>query len=68
MEEARELNSFKRIRNNLLHGIETPDDEKLKVACERLIYLSEKVINKISNENERKTLIDELTLIKHNKL
>lgn len=64
-EEATELNYFKIIRNNLLHGIETPDDELLRVACVRLITLSEKIISTISNENERKALTNELTQIKN---
>jgi ppGpp synthetase/RelA/SpoT-type nucleotidyltranferase len=64
-EEAAELNYFKRIRNNLLHGIETPDDAKLRVACVRLISLAEKMIAVIVNENERKVITKELTLIKN---
>lgn len=61
--EASELNMFKRIRNQLLHGIETPPDEYLNDSFIRLKELTEKVINSISNEAMRKKLIGELHAI-----
>jgi ppGpp synthetase/RelA/SpoT-type nucleotidyltranferase len=58
--ENSELNMFKRIRNNLLHGIETPPDVYLNDSFKRLKELTEKVINSISDENKRSELIAEL--------
>lgn len=63
-EDAIELNYFRRIRNNLLHGIETPDDEELRVACNRLMTLSEEIIMAVQNEEIRLQLLEDINNIK----
>lgn len=59
--EALELNQFKSVRNNLLHGVETPDDEELNVGFLRLMVLAEKIITSINNEKEKEKLMVDLT-------
>jgi len=63
--EAHELNMFKRTRNQLLHGIETPPDDYLNDAYLRLRELTEKIIDSISDKSLRKRLKDELVSIEN---
>lgn len=62
--EALELNHFKRVRNNLLHGVETPDDEELNVGFIRLMVLTEKLISSIDNDNEKDKLMGDIALLR----
>ncbi|MCL1093300.1 GTP pyrophosphokinase [Shewanella kaireitica] len=62
-EEANELSYFRRIRNNLLHGVETPSNEELIQGCERLKELSINVISAIKSAEEKDKLTSELVLI-----
>ncbi|EGQ8161853.1 RelA/SpoT protein [Vibrio parahaemolyticus] len=66
-EEALELNDFRRIRNNLLHGFETPPDNELSAACTRLIELTNKVVESIKDATTKDTLSGELVSIRENK-
>ena len=59
-DEATELNLFKRIRNNLLHGVETPDDQELNFAFVRLLALTEKLVSSLTNSKEREKFISEI--------
>lgn len=61
-DEANELSQFRRIRNNLLHGIETPPNIELMQGCERLKELSDKVISVINNSEEKEKLVSELSI------
>lgn len=60
MEEAEDLSHFRQIRNQLLHGIETPPDQYLDQAHNQLRILTEKIINQINDVKKRKYLLDEL--------
>lgn len=62
-EESFELNYFKRIRNNLLHGIETPNDEELNEMFVRLLALTEKIISSIKNDDDKAKLLKELKML-----
>lgn len=58
--EAEELQRFRRVRNQLLHGIETPANEYLNKAYIRLSELTKKVIAHVGDEKRRKALAAEL--------
>lgn len=59
-QEAEELNSYRRIRNNLLHGVDTPPDEELLEACQRVKGFAQKMISSINDEEQKKQLTQEL--------
>lgn len=63
-DEAIELNFFKRIRNNLLHGVETPDDQELNVAFIRLLALTEKLASAVTNVEEKNKFLVEISSLK----
>ena len=63
--EAIELNQFKRVRNNLLHGIETPDDKELSDGFIRLMELTEKLISAIANESEKEKLMGDIASLRN---
>jgi len=56
-----ELNNFRKTRNQLLHGIETPPDKYLNKAYSRLRELTEKIIDQINNKELVAQLKSELT-------
>lgn len=58
--EIDELQHFRRIRNQLLHGIETPPNEYLNKAYRRLKELAEKVIVQIKDDEQKNRLTTEL--------
>ena len=58
--EINKLNGFRQIRNNLLHGIETPDDNFLADAYQELREITSKVVNEIQDEEMRDSLSMEL--------
>ncbi|KGJ95193.1 GTP pyrophosphokinase family protein [Colwellia psychrerythraea] len=64
-DEAVELNYFKRVRNNLLHGIETPNDEELNVGFLRLIALIEKISSAIKDEVAQENILKEVELLRN---
>uniref|UniRef100_UPI003D15203A hypothetical protein n=1 Tax=Pseudoalteromonas sp. TaxID=53249 RepID=UPI003D15203A len=64
-DEAAELNYFKSFRNNLLHGVETPNDEELNVGFLRLITLTEKIISSINDEAAKEDLLKEVRLLRN---
>ncbi|WP_323904714.1 GTP pyrophosphokinase [Aeromonas caviae] len=66
-DEALELNDFRKIRNNLLHGYETPPDNELSQACKRLIELTNKISEPIKDASVRDELTIELFGIKDGK-
>ncbi|WDF91902.1 GTP pyrophosphokinase [Aeromonas hydrophila] len=66
-DEALELNDFRKIRNNLLHGYETPPDNELSQACKRLIELTNKILEPIKDASVRDELTIELFSIKEGK-
>lgn len=59
-DEIEELHHFRKIRNQLLHGIETPPDEYLNKAYIRLRELTDKTIRQIKDEDIRESLNSEL--------
>lgn len=61
--EISELDRFRRIRNQLLHGIETPPNEYLNEAYLRLKELAEKMLSQIQNNEQRGNLTAELNQI-----
>ena len=58
--EIEELQQFRRVRNQLFHGIETPQNEYLNKAYKRLRELTAKVIAQIKNDDQRNRLSAEL--------
>jgi ppGpp synthetase/RelA/SpoT-type nucleotidyltranferase len=64
-EEALELNYFKRVRNNLLHAVETPDDQELNVRFIRLMVLTEKIISSINNNEEKEKLMTDIAKLRN---
>jgi hypothetical protein len=62
--EVDDLNHFRKVRNQLLHGIETPPDEFLSNAYLILKDMTFKVIFAIKNPNDQNLMIDELTNLK----
>ncbi|MCA6957898.1 GTP pyrophosphokinase [Pectobacterium polaris] len=63
-EESIELNDLKRIRNNLLHGVETPDEQDLNTMFIRLLALTEKIISSIKNDEDRDKLLEGINLLR----
>lgn len=63
--EAIELNQFKRIRNNLLHGVETPNDEELNIGFIRLMFLAEKLISSIENNHKKEKLMNDIASLRN---
>jgi len=61
--DINQLHHFRKIRNQLLHGIETPADEYLNEAFETLKEICLKIINLLENEDQRNKLIEELNSI-----
>jgi len=59
-EESSELSHYKQIRNQLLHGIETPSDEYLDDISQRLLEIAKKIIPHIENPTKRNDLQNEL--------
>lgn len=58
--EINELQHFRKIRNQLVHGIETPSNEYLNKAYTKLRELTLKVISQIKNEDQKNSFTDEL--------
>ncbi|MBN3239828.1 GTP pyrophosphokinase [Pectobacterium versatile] len=63
-EESIELNYFRKIRNNLLHGVETPDDQDLNNMFIRLLALTDKIISSIKNDDDRIKLFEEINSLR----
>jgi ppGpp synthetase/RelA/SpoT-type nucleotidyltranferase len=59
-QEGEELSVFRQIRNQMLHGIETPPDKYLNKAYSRLRLLTIKIIEQIKNEEQRAQLLGEI--------
>lgn len=59
-QEAEELTSYRRIRNNLLHGVETPPNDELLEACHRVKGFAQKIIASINDEEQKALLTQEL--------
>lgn len=55
-----ELNNFRKTRNQLLHGIETPPDKYLNKAHERLRELTLKIIEEIKGKDQKEILKSEI--------
>jgi hypothetical protein len=64
-EEAVELNYFKRVRNNLLHGTDILGNQELNNGFIRLIDLTEKVVACIKIEKERSYLLKEINFLRN---
>jgi ppGpp synthetase/RelA/SpoT-type nucleotidyltranferase len=62
-QEIRDLKIYRRIRNELLHGIESPKDDYLNEAFQSLRGITSKLINQIRDDNQREELIGELNEI-----
>lgn len=62
--EIGELISIKRIRNNLLHGIETPSNSLLAERFERLKEITKKVIDQITEEPAKSELENDLAKLR----
>lgn len=62
-QEFDKLQSLRKVRNNLLHGIETPTENYLMDSYQLLHELTEKVIDKVPTETTRKELKTELNNI-----
>ncbi|PSW04458.1 RelA/SpoT domain-containing protein [Photobacterium lipolyticum] len=62
VDEANELSYLRRMKNNLLHGIETPNDEELIIGCNRLVDISINIISFIESEEEKEKLTSQLNL------
>ncbi|EKF9843421.1 hypothetical protein O1D38_003919, partial [Vibrio cholerae] len=60
-QEAEELTSYRRIRNNLLHGVETPPNDELLEACHRVKGFAQKIIASINDEEQKALLTQELS-------
>jgi len=58
--EITELQKFRRIRNQVLHGIEAPNDNYLSDAYFRLKEITFKIIEKIKDKNIKEELLHEL--------
>jgi len=58
--EIGELKKFRRIRNQVLHGVESPNDNFLSDAYLRLREITMKIINGIQNEQIRNEILVEL--------
>ena len=58
--EITELQKFRRIRNQVLHGIEAPNDNYLSDAYFRLKEITFKIIEKIQDDNIKQELLNEL--------
>ena len=59
-DEINELHHFRKARNQLLHGIETPPNEYLNNAYMRLRDSTAKIIEQIKNEDDKNKLMTEL--------
>jgi ppGpp synthetase/RelA/SpoT-type nucleotidyltranferase len=57
--EAEELSSYRRIRNNLIHGIETPPNGELLEACQRVKGFAKNIIIAINDEQQKSLLTSE---------
>lgn len=64
-EEANELNGIKRVRNQLLHGVEVPPDDYLAEIFHRLKELTAKVIEHVSDNQVRERFLEDLNAIEH---
>ena len=62
-DEISELQNFRKVRNKLLHGIETPPNEYLNESYLRLRQLAEKLIQQVQDAETRKNLDFELRQI-----
>ena len=64
--EIAELHHFRKIRNQLLHGIETPPNEYLNDAYVKLRDSTTKIIEQIKNDDNRNKLMKELNELEVN--
>lgn len=64
-EEISSVKQLKQLRNQLIHGIETPSNELLIESTTRLIRLIEKIIFTIENEDTKKLFLKELNDLKN---
>lgn len=62
-EESNQLAQLRKVRNYLLHGIETPTENYLNDSFQTLKSITEKVVNKVPNESVKLKLQHELTKI-----
>ncbi|QDW24121.1 RelA/SpoT protein [Pedobacter sp. KBS0701] len=61
--EVSELNDLRKLRNYLLHGIDTPTDNQLKKSLEILKAIALKVVNGIENQKNREKLLSEINML-----
>lgn len=59
-EETHTLRQIRQVRNYLLHGLETPNENYLQDSYEKLKELTMKVVNSLSNKSIKEILIREL--------
>lgn len=59
-EEMNELEQLRKIRNNILHGIEAPPEEYLKKSFQALKKITNKVIDAIENKDSKDQLRKEV--------
>jgi len=62
-EEANQLKQLRRVRNSLLHGIETPPENYLRNSFQILKGITEKVVDNIPQETIKEKLKNELNNI-----
>jgi uncharacterized protein YutE (UPF0331/DUF86 family) len=62
-QEINELHKLRQIRNQLLHGVETPSDNYLIDISLKLKNITEKMINSIHDNNLKTNLQDEINKI-----
>ena len=62
-EESNQLAQLRKVRNYLLHGIETPTENYLNDSFQTLKSITEKVVNNVPNESVKLKLQHELTKI-----
>jgi len=62
-QESYELQKFRQIRNQLLHGIETPNDNYLNGMYQRLKEITTKLISKLVDQENREAFNNEINKI-----
>jgi hypothetical protein len=61
--QAVELKTLRKLRNHLLHGLETPSDEGLKDKVETLKELTVKIVDNVPDMKAKRELKKEIGLI-----
>ena len=60
LKDIRDLTSYRKLRNQLIHGIESPNDAYLNNAYAGLREITLKLIEQLKNEEKKTELINEL--------